>query len=209
MKTQLDYADLINKTRLHSKAAYNELCDEFIGYVPLIIADCDPLIKDSGVDLDDLTQEGYLAVCEALHNIIYSDKEYTTVEISRIITSAVVLKITRLISSKINQDTHEESRILEYGESDYFKDYLTAIKDEETYQSAKKNIKFLISAPCENDERYEKAFRIAFPETLSEFYIRNERRIDSDVFMNLIADKLRMFNMYVPYYSIAEILFNK
>lgn len=140
METKTPYSKLIKLAKKNDLGAYNKLCTEFLGYVPLVMEDMYNVASHCKVETEDLHQEGYLAVCEALQEIIHSGKEYTMKEISDIVTSNIMKHIVTLAIDDIDKRVHEQSADIEYEESDSFHEYLVKLRNEAEYHIKRDNI---------------------------------------------------------------------
>ena len=70
MENANSYEKLLKSAKNGDEEAYNILCLQFLDYIPGIMMDLNPIIDKSKVDIEDITQEGYLALCESLRNNI-------------------------------------------------------------------------------------------------------------------------------------------
>lgn len=140
METQNPYSRLIKLARKNDLGAYNKLCTEFLGYVPLVMEDFYNVTHHCKVETEDLHQEGYLAVCEALQEIIHSDKEYNMKEISDIIVRNITKHIMNMSLDDIDKRAHEQNADIKYDESDSFHEYLTKIRNNAEYHIKRDSI---------------------------------------------------------------------
>lgn len=140
METQNPYSELIKLARKNDLSAYNNLCTEFLGYVPLVMEDLYNVAHYCKVETEDLHQEGYLAVCEALQEIIHSDKEYTMKEISDIVVRNITKHIMSMSLDDIEKRAHEQTADIKYDESDSFHEYLTKIRNNAEYRIKRDSI---------------------------------------------------------------------
>ena len=98
MREPESYVTLLKKTKSGDYNAYNILCTRFLEYVPLIMDDLAPQIKKSKVDIEDLHQEGYLAVCETIHQLMDSDSDMLTVtEVSSRVRDNILIHLQVLM----------------------------------------------------------------------------------------------------------------
>lgn len=131
MREPVSYVTLLKKTKSGDYNAYNMLCTRFLEYVPLIMDDLAPQIKKSKVDIEDLHQEGYLAVCEAIHQLMEGDSDLLTVkEVSSRVRDSILLHLSTLMIKNDNKRKAEINRDLNMEDSDAFKEYLTNIREE-------------------------------------------------------------------------------
>lgn len=131
MREPESYVTLLKKTKSGDYNAYNILCMRFLEYVPLIMDDLAPQIKKSKVDIEDLHQEGYLAVCEAIHQLMDSDSDMLTVtEVSSRVRDNILIHLQVLMDKNNSKRKTEVNRSLSMEESDAFKEYLINIREE-------------------------------------------------------------------------------
>lgn len=133
MSSQKSYPDLAEDAKAGNLNAYNQLCTEFLEYVPWIIKDMGDLFSYAHIDMEDAHQEGCLAICEALKELMKSKKKLSEIEISSMISTAIVTRIYQLISRKALYETFEPNQVINYEESDSFKTYLNSIREESKY----------------------------------------------------------------------------
>lgn len=136
----LDYSKLINSVKHGDINAYNTLCIEFLGYVPMIIEDLSALLKNSHLDMDDVHQEGYLAICESIQEIAMSNKKHTTNTISKLVMGNIISHIMALLRDQRNYDEHIVDVNFQY---DNFKQFLNEI--EENSKTKESYITFILS----------------------------------------------------------------
>ena len=131
MREPDSYVTLLRKTKSGDYNAYNILCTRFLEYVPLIMDDLAPQIKQSKVDIEDLHQEGYLAVCEAIHQLMDSDADLLTVtEVSSRVRDSIILHLQVLMNKNNDKRKAEINRDLDMEDSDAFQEYLRNIREE-------------------------------------------------------------------------------
>lgn len=140
MQTKKCYPELLKLAKQNDYNAYNELCIEFLGYVPLILKDISIMFDEIKIDMDDLHQEGYLAICESLQKMIKSDKEYTENEISEEITQNIIDHIYTMWHNELSHNMHETDRVIFYNDSDSFHKYLARIREESRYRIVRDNL---------------------------------------------------------------------
>ena len=96
------------------------------------------IIDKSKIDIDDITQEGYLALCESLrYNIQFAHKIQS---ISTFISLDIIHKIMQFIINNDNIQKHEISNGITYNEVDEFKRYLIKVNNESRYQELRAHI---------------------------------------------------------------------
>lgn len=182
MQTTKSYPDLLKRAKSNDYDAYNELCIEFLGYVPLILKDIGIMFDEIKLEADDLHQEGYLAICEALQGMIKSDKEYSANEISENITKNIINHIYIMWLNKVGHDMHETSKDIEYEESDSFKRYLTKIREESNYHFVRDNL--------------IKAYRFNENPTIASH--------EKEILMMLLPEKIDMIQQVKPSKDISQ-----
>lgn len=136
----LDYSKLINSVKRGDINAYNTLCIEFLGYVPMIIEDLSALLENSHLDMDDVHQEGYLAICESIQEIAMSNKKHTANSISKLVMGNIISHIMNLLREQRSYDDHIVTKNIEY---DNFKQFLNDI--EENTKTKESCITFILS----------------------------------------------------------------
>lgn len=136
----LDYSKLINSVKHGDINAYNTLCIEFLGYVPMIIEDLSALLENSHLDMDDVHQEGYLAICESIQEIATSNKKHTANSISKLVMGNIISHIMTLLREQRSYDEHIVAKNIEY---DNFKQFLNEI--EENAKTKESCITFILS----------------------------------------------------------------
>lgn len=136
----LDYSKLINSVKRGDISAYNTLCIEFLGYVPMIIEDLSALLENSHLDMDDVHQEGYLAICESIQEIAMSNKKHTANSISKLVMGNIISHIMNLLREQRSYDDHIVTKNIEY---DNFKQFLNDI--EEDAKTKESCITFILS----------------------------------------------------------------
>ena len=132
MENDNSYAKLLKSAKNGDEEAYNILCLQFLDYVPGIMMDLKPIIDKSKIDTEDITQEGYLALCESLRNNIQLGLKIQCM--STFISLDIVHKIMQFIANNDIIKTHEISKGITYNEADEFKRYLTKVNAESRYQ---------------------------------------------------------------------------
>ncbi len=182
MQTTKSYPDLLKRAKSNDYDAYNELCIEFLGYVPLILKDIDIMFNEIKLEAEDLHQEGYLAICEALQAMIKSDKEYSANEISENITKNIINHIYIMWLNKVGHDMHETSKAIEYEDSDSFKRYLTKIREESNYHFVRDNL--------------IKAYRFNENPTIASH--------EKEILMTLLPEKMDMIQQVKPSKDISQ-----
>ena len=138
MENDNSYAKLLKSAKNGDEEAYNILCLQFLDYVPGIIKDLKPIIDKSKIDTEDLTQEGYLALCESLRNNIQLGLKIQCM--STFISLDIVHKIMQFIADNDIIKKHEISKGITYNEADEFKRYLTKVNAESRYQELRAHI---------------------------------------------------------------------
>ena len=138
MENSSNYAKLLALAKNGDEEAYNILCLNFLDYVPGIIMDLKPIIDKSKMDMDDITQEGYLALCESLQRNIRLGLKIQY--ISTFISLDIVHKIMQSIEDNDTIKKHEISKGITYNEADEFKRYLTKVNAESRYQELRAHI---------------------------------------------------------------------
>lgn len=182
MQTTKSYPDLLKRAKSNDYDAYNELCIEFLGYVPLILKDIDIMFNEIKLEAEDLHQEGYLAICETLQAMIKSDKEYSANEISENITKNIINHIYIMWLNKVGHDMHETSKAIEYEDSDSFKRYLTKIREESNYHFVRDNL--------------IKAYRFNENPTIASH--------EKEILMTLLPEKMDMIQQVKPSKDISQ-----
>ena len=182
MQTTKSYPDLLKRAKSNDYDAYNELCIEFLGYVPLILKDIDIMFNEIKLEAEDLHQEGYLAICEALQAMIKSDKEYSANEISENITKNIINHIYIMWLNKVGHDMHETSKAIEYEDSNSFKRYLTKIREESNYHFVRDNL--------------IKAYRFNENPTIASH--------EKEILMTLLPEKMDMIQQVKPSKDISQ-----
>ena len=132
MENDNSYATLLKSAKNGDEEAYNMLCLQFLDYIPGIMMDLKPIIDKSKVDTEDITQEGYLALCESLRNNIHLGLKIQ--QISTFISLDIVHKIMKFIADNDIIRKHEISKGITYNEEDEFKRYLIKVNTESRYQ---------------------------------------------------------------------------
>lgn len=140
MQIQKCYPELLKLAKQNDYNAYNELCTEFLGYVPLILKDIGIMFDEIKIDAEDLHQEGYLAICESLQKMIKSDKAYTTNEISDEITQNIIGHMYIMWLNELSHSIHETNKVICYDDSDSFQRYLVKIREESKYRIVRDNL---------------------------------------------------------------------
>lgn len=103
------YSELLDKARNGDYNAYNTLCTVFLNHVPAIIDKYKHYIKRYNIRVEDLHQEGYAAVCEALYQLRFSRRKYTDKAFQDYITSNIIKSIQRFMQVHANIHDHETS----------------------------------------------------------------------------------------------------
>lgn len=130
----VDYQKLIKLVKLGDAKAYNDLCTEFLGYVPLVIDDLAPLLKNSHLEMEDVHQEGYLAICEAIQEIADSSKYQNSRTISKCVLKNILTRITSMLKNQRDYESHiVSSKIAEY---DNFKEFMNNIRENRSLQES-------------------------------------------------------------------------
>ena len=132
MENANSYEKLLKSAKNGDEEAYNILCLQFLDYVPGIMMDLKPIIDKSKIDTEDITQEGYLALCESLRNNIQLGLKIQCM--STFISLDIVHKIMQFIADNDIIKNHEISKGITYNEADEFKRYLTKVNAESRYQ---------------------------------------------------------------------------
>ena len=132
MENDRSYAKLLKSAKSGDEEAYNILCLQFLDYVPGIIMDLKPIIDKYKIDTEDITQEGYLALCESLRNNIQLGLKIQYM--STFISLDIIHKIMQFIADNDIIKNHEISKGITYNEADEFKRYLTKVNAESRYQ---------------------------------------------------------------------------
>lgn len=127
MSTESNYEYLLDQSRKGNLTAYNKLCTDFLEYVPWIVKDMEVFFKKCKIEMEDLHQEGYLAICEAITEMIKSDKQYTTKEISQTIVNRIAKAILDMIRSLRIHDENETPQVFKYNS---FHKFMCAINDD-------------------------------------------------------------------------------
>ena len=155
MENDSSYAKLLKLAKNGDEEAYNILCLQFLDYVPGIMMDLKPIIDKSKLDTEDITQEGYLALCESLRNNIRLGLKIQCM--STFISLDIVHKIMQFIADNDTIKKHEISKGITYNEADEFKRYLTKVNAESRYQELRAHILQLV------EEKYgrEKMLRLS------------------------------------------------
>ena len=122
MENDNSYEKLLKSAKNGDEEAYNILCLQFLDYV----------LDKSKVDTEDITQEGYLALCESLRNNIQLGLKIQCM--STFISLDIVHKIMQFIADNDIIKNHEISKGITYNEADEFKRYLTKVNAESRYQ---------------------------------------------------------------------------
>lgn len=137
----LDYSKLINSVKRGDINAYNTLCIEYLWYVPMIIEDqLRPLLENSHLDMDDVYQEGYLAICESIQEVAMSNKKHTANSISKLVMENITSHIITLLRDQRSYNDHIVTKNIEY---DNFKQFLNDI--EEDAKTKESCITFILS----------------------------------------------------------------
>lgn len=131
--TNPNYVKLINSVKGGDINAYNALCVEFLDYVPMIVEDFSVLLNNSHLDIDDIHQEGYLAICESIQEIVKSDKQYTPTSISKTVMGNIILRIMNLLREQRNYDDHIILSDIQY---DTFKQFLNSIREDPNFKQS-------------------------------------------------------------------------
>ena len=132
MENDNSYEKLLKSAKNGDEEAYNILCLQFLDYIPGIMMDLKPIIDKSKVDTEDITQEGYLALCESIRNNIYLELKIQ--QMSTFISLDIIHKIMQFIADNDIIKKHEISKDITYNEADEFKRYLTKVNAESRYQ---------------------------------------------------------------------------
>lgn len=106
----------------------------------MIIEDLSALLKNSHLDMDDVHQEGYLAICESIQEIAMSNKKHTTNTISKLVMGNIISHIMALLRDQRNYDEHIVDVNFQY---DNFKQFLNEI--EENSKTKESYITFILS----------------------------------------------------------------
>lgn len=125
----VNYDELIHQIKQGNCDAYNVLCTEFLEYVPLLAKDLSVLFKHANLEIEDIHQEGYLAICESIQMLSGSKVEYSAEDISSIIVSNIIKHITDLVSVEVSIEDHEIDTVFKY---DDFHKFLCAMHDSPT-----------------------------------------------------------------------------
>ena len=142
MENDSSYAKLLKLAKNGDEEAYNILCLQFLDYVPGIMMDLKPIIDKSKLDTEDITQEGYLALCESLRNNIRLGLKIQCM--STFISLDIVRKIMQFIADNDSIKKHEISKGITYNEADEFKRYLTTVNAESRYQELRTQLLQLV-----------------------------------------------------------------